>query len=237
MVMFPKLQPVLAVFIFFVFKVWSQHNNMCSIVLEAENGHGGEREYRSNASGGLSVRLLEGETISYQMDFAFTDNTCTLQLLSVTYSNDGPSDRVQVSLDTTSLGSFQTFASSNGGKNWNIFRTQNGFTSKVKLSYSRFMITVDALETDDYGVEIDKISLQLECTNKVSTEDAQCSPSIFSQDNSTSGNNEINSHLSDGLLVTIVFGVVGSLSILIGIPGCIIASQKLLRKKSGSSRL
>ena len=232
MVMFQKLQLVLAVFIFFVFKVWSQHNNMCSIVLEAENGRGGEREYRSNASGGLSVRLLEGETISYQMEFAFTDNTCTLQLMSVTYSNDGPSDRVQVSLDTTSLGSFQTYASSNGGKNWNIFRTQSGFASKVTLSDSRFMIIVDALETDEYGVEIDKISLQLECTNEVSTEDAQCSPSVFSQDNNT-----INSHLSDGLIITIVFGVVGSLSILIGIPGCIIASQKMLRKTSGSSRL
>lgn len=227
MMVFQKLRLVLVVFIFFVIKVWSQHINMCGVVLEAENGSGGEKEYRSHASGGLSVRLMEeGDTISFQMNFALTDNTCTLQLKSVTYSNDGLSDSIQVSLDNTSLGSFQTYASSNGGENWNSFRTQNGFASKVQLLDSRFVITVDVLDTDEYGVEIDKISLQLDCTNEITIEDAQCSPSILSQENNESDSES--SHLSDGVIATIFFGIVGILvALLLGIPGCIVAVRKL----------
>ena len=234
MKMFQKLWQVLVIFILCAHKVWSQHNNMCSVAFEAENGSGGKEEYRSNASGGISVKLTEGDTISYQVDFAYNNNVCTVQLLSVTYSNDGFMDSIQVSLDGILLGSFQTYASSSGGENWNTFRTQRGFVSKVQLHDSQFVITVDALNTDEYGVEIDKISLQLDCTSEVTVEDAQCSHSIVSVDGKASSNDG-NSRLSDELIATIFFGILGSLLALLGIPGCIIASRQLRKRNTNQT--
>ena len=228
MKMFQKLWLVLVVYIFCANKVWSQHNNMCSVVFEGENGSGGRKEYRSNASGGISVQLTQGNTISYQVEFAYNNNICTIQLMSVTYSNDEFSDNIHVSLDETLLGSFQTNASSSSGKNWNIFRTQRGFASKVQLHDPQFMITVDALETDDYGVEIDLVSLQLDCSFEVNAEDAQCSRSVLSLNDKALGN----SRLSDALITTIFFGILASLLALVGIPGCIIASQQLRKSKT-----
>ena len=139
--------------------VESQSTCQSPLVLEAEAGTGGEKIYRSAASGGYSVKLYEGEAIIHDVQLEFTP--CTIQLKSVRYSNDG---LIQITLDNSLLGSFTTPARSNEGHNWNVFLTEDGFTDQVSVEASSYTITIEARSTDEYGVEIDKIKL---CTPPV----------------------------------------------------------------------
>ena len=56
--------------------------------------------------------------------------TCNLSLRSVTYSNDGLSDTVEVLINNALIGYFLTFAKSNGGDEWNNFQTETLFDQK-----------------------------------------------------------------------------------------------------------
>ena len=74
-----------------------------------------------------------------------------LSLLSVTYSNDGLSDTVEVLINSTLIGYFLTFAKFNGGYEWNNFQTETLFESKATVrahSGQQNMLEVLAHETD-----------------------------------------------------------------------------------------
>ena len=105
----------------------------CTLTLEAEHGINIETStmQRSRASGGLTAFLMENGSILYQLSFDQDENSCSIQLINVTYSNDGLGDEIQVSLNNISLGFFRTKAHSRNGYGWNIFETSSGFSKEV----------------------------------------------------------------------------------------------------------
>lgn len=199
----------------------------CTLILEAENGISIETMQRSRASGGLTVLLKENSSIVYQLNFDKNENSCSIQLVSVTYSNDGLGDEIQVSLNNTSLGSFRTKAYSSNGYGWNLFKTSSGFSKKVPLLSSYYTLKIHALATDEYGVEIDKLSLGLACTNEIHVnDDKECRPPLISYE--TSAESEDNKEgLSDGAKVGIISIVI---STIVGVPGCMAAIIFLIRR-------
>lgn len=198
----------------------------CTLTLEAENGINIETMQRSHASGGLTALLKGNRSIVYQLNFDKDDNSCSIQLINVTYSNDGLADEIQVSLNNTSLGSFRTKAYSSNGYGWNKFETSSGFSKRVPLLSSYYTLKIHALGTDEYGVEIDKLSLGLACTNEIQVnDDKECRPPLISYE--TSAESDDNKEgLSDGAKVGIISIVI---STIIGVPGCVVAIIFLIR--------
>ena len=198
----------------------------CTLILEAENGINIESMQRSRASGGLTALLRENSSILYQLKFDKDEISCSIQLVNVTYSNDGLGDEIQVSLNNISLGSFRTKAYSNNGYGWNKFETSNGFSKEIPLLFSYYTLKVYALATDKYGVEIDKLSLRLACTDEIHVNnDKECWPSLISYETSAeSDDNE--KGLSDGAIVGIISIVI---STIVGVPSCVVAIIFLIR--------
>ena len=143
---------------------------VCTATVEAENGYhdGGHTMYRSRASGGLTVWLKEGESLSYQMHF---DVSCSIRLSYIRYSNDGSEDTVQVFINDTLLGSFETSGYSNYGYNWNRFYIRRGFSDGKLLLHSQYLLNLFVPEADFYGVEIDLIAMKLNCTTLYKMDD------------------------------------------------------------------
>ena len=209
--------------VFLATSVVGQH--ICYHSLEAENGRGGEEMLRSGASGNLAVHLEQGEKIL--LTFVLESATCNLSLRSVTYSNDGLSDTVKVLINSTLIGYFHTFAKSNSGYEWNNFQTASNFyvnESKATVrahSGQQNVLEVLAHKTDKYGVEIDKLSLELICSVLITGATVDCPsveivPELDEQDTTI--------RLSDGAIVGIFFGV---LAFLVSIPGCYVACKQI----------
>jgi hypothetical protein len=154
---------------------------VCTVKVEAENGYhdGGHTMYRSMASGGLTVWLKKGESLSYQMHF---NGFCSITLSYIRYSNDGSEDTVQVFINDTLLGSFETSGYSNYGYNWNHFYIRDGFAEGKLLLNSQYLLNLSVPEADFYGVEIDIIAMKLHCSTMYMTddnEDDECQGSLI----------------------------------------------------------
>lgn len=198
----------------------------CLVLLEAEAGTGGKENYRSRASGGVSVTLLENEAIVHSI--RPTTGPCTIKLESVTYSNDGHEDTIHITANETLLGSFITYSSSGNGDYWNIFRTETDFLNKIPILDALYLIKIEAIKTDTYGVEIDMIELMLDCNSEIKT----CS-SIVTDESSKSDNieaDEGNDQLSKGEKIGIGFSVAAIILTIIGViiavPSCINGSKQ-----------
>ena len=129
--------------------------------LEAEAGTGaGSVIPRSNASGLQTVWLHsdEARTMTVNLPCAGTYE------LTVRYSNDnfGPLETVTVSLDGTPVGSFQAQDTGDFGNGWNIFRlTEPLGPWPLVWDAGNRLVTVAVSGGDGYGVEIDKVTLDL----------------------------------------------------------------------------
>ena len=193
----------------------------CLVLLEAETGTGGDEKYRSEASGGISVALLENEAIVHTLSSHM--GHCTMSLESVTYSNDGYEDTIHITINETLLGSFITYSSSGNGEYWNIFHTETDFTNTVPILDALYFIKTEAVITDTFGVEIDKIEFMLNCNSEIKTcssivTDDSSIPDVAEEDN--------NDQLSIGEIIGIIVAIIG---VLVGVPGCIIAIMKLMQ--------
>ena len=164
--------------------------NTCTVTLEAETGSGGDTVLRSDASGRLAVELEDGEFISYKVKYDYFENSCSIKLVDVTYSIDGfgSDDYFEILFGSTVLGSFRTIGHSN---DHGEFRTQSGFTTEKTLLTSQYVLLIRVLD-DGNGAEIDKLSLQLMCTNNLVAE--ECHPGVisFSPGVDEPSNNNIN---------------------------------------------
>ena len=121
-----------------------------SFRLEGESGQGdGSIMNRSNASGQKTVWLRVGE----KRNWSFSFDGQGQYAVSFGYSNDGPADTVAVSLDNVQVGQCVTQSTGSGGSGWNQFAVCP--IGKVTLSPGRHTVTVKAVKTDSYGVEID----------------------------------------------------------------------------------
>ena len=101
--------------------------------LEAEDGRGGLRQPRSKASGEIALALFEDEDNIHELSFTSTNNSCSLELLSVTYANDGDADRIEITVNKTLLANFTTYEVHNDGHNWNAFRTEIRFLIRLPV--------------------------------------------------------------------------------------------------------
>ncbi|MCY2990968.1 MAG: hypothetical protein NTY19_24295 [Planctomycetota bacterium] len=127
--------------------------------LEAEAGTGdGSINSRTNASGGQTVGLHSGEartmSVNLTADGAYE--------LSVRYSNDndGPLETVTVSVDGTTIGSFQAQDTGNFGAGWNSFEISPPLGARPPSFHSgNHLVTVTVSCGDGNGVEIDKVTL------------------------------------------------------------------------------
>ena len=61
---------------------------------------------------------------TYELVYTSTNNSCSMVLLSVTYSIDGDADRIEIPLNNSLLATYEVH---NDGHNWNAFLTEVGF--------------------------------------------------------------------------------------------------------------
>ncbi|XP_053390312.1 uncharacterized protein LOC128553214 [Mercenaria mercenaria] len=148
--------------IFFIFATACSFQMVASklFTFEVENfAPNAMRMPRSGASGNFTVLFKHGDFIN--IDFCLRVSSNVL-LKSAIYSNDGPSDTVRVSLDEQYIGTFKTSAFKNGGKGWNKFRSSREFPGKKKLDIGRHILTIKASQSDQWGLEIDYIILDID---------------------------------------------------------------------------
>src|SRR3989344_3635411 len=129
------------------------------IHLEAEKGDGvGEFRHRGNASYNATIWLYEGE--SRTMEFKISKPA--VYSAGVRYSNDGDPDNVSVSIDGEEVGKLLTVdtrkAGAEPGEGWNNFE-EDDIAEVINLTSGKHKVEVIAVDTDSYGVEIDKVFL------------------------------------------------------------------------------
>ena len=162
----------------------------CALPVEAEDGNGGREQTRSEASGEVSVALLQGEELFHQLHLSDTRNSCYVELLSVTYSNDGPADTISVSLNGSLLGTFNSTEESNSGHNWNVFYEENiDNPFRVYINNGQSQLKSSAVATDSNGVEIDYLLLELYCPQEEIVGECPLSPVIKNDCIISSGQN------------------------------------------------
>ena len=138
--------------------------------IEAEDGTSpGTQKYQSNASNYITVWLHKKEAITFYLNITTMENFCLLQVKNIVYSNDGNIDHVCVLFDRVSFGCFRTRSKSNNGHLWNTFISTGTIGNINTLSTGIYMMKIIANYTDYYGVEIDKIMLESNCTNIIQT--------------------------------------------------------------------
>ncbi len=127
------------------------------LALEAEDGIGdGIPKFRSEASGGQTVLLHDGESHTMSFDLQGT----ALYEVDVRYSNDnyGPLETVEVSIDETIVGQFEAQDTGDYGQGWNVFEWSGPIGSHIVAPGSHGL-PVSVTGGDGYGVEIDLVSL------------------------------------------------------------------------------
>jgi hypothetical protein len=112
---------------------------------------------RSAASGGRTVLLHAGESRALPLQLADGGPYD----IAVRYSNDGPADTVQVSVDGVPVGGFTTQDTrppgGMPGDGWNVFLA-TGPLGRLLLQPGPHTVTIQVSQSDPFGVEIDQVS-------------------------------------------------------------------------------
>ncbi|KAL4239841.1 hypothetical protein ACF0H5_000642 [Mactra antiquata] len=138
--------------------------------------------WRSEASD-LKTLRLEDETGVYTVNL----NICvqpynstmniTLYIDDIRYSNDGPSDTVIVDFDGINIANFTTIEKWRSGHEWNVFRNSGNVGPALNLLPGQYVLQISVL-TDQWGVELDRIRVNLE--NQDPMENVFCGASLSS---------------------------------------------------------
>lgn len=147
-----------------IFVFTSVRSELSVTVLQAEEMYGNVTEInqRSSASGLKSVHLYEGDYL--QTEICLMPNT-ELSIQAIVYSNDGPADRIRVSLDTQVLSDFWTLAFTDGGKGWDRFTPYQPHQSIFStIAEGLHILKLTVVQSDRYGVEIDNIAVTVNST-------------------------------------------------------------------------
>ena len=143
-------------------------SNGCQWSVEAEHGNtNGTIFQRDGTSNKLTVRLSEDQYIIWGF---VTESSCILSVLNVVYMNDGLSDtcNITVYVDGGQLvGSFDTRAQSH-------LPVSSGPIGEAVMSSGDHTIKLTATNMNEYGIEIDRMTLEMLCTNGMSTSDGAC---------------------------------------------------------------
>ena len=154
----------ISLFILYIVSVYGYSCYSCRVDIEAENGvsEGGVQKPRSRASNEITVLVIQGENITFELQVA--PSMCQLTVDYVQYSNDGLSDVIVLYLNTTTIGQFSSEAASGNGDLWNVMRRSGQVGNPVQVYQGISELQIIAKTTDKYGVELDKISLQFNCS-------------------------------------------------------------------------
>ena len=131
-----------------------------SIEAEQASIYKGKEMFRSAASRGITVNLLEGGYLEWTL---VTSSKCDVAIMDVRYSNDGLPDTIELLLDEVPVGSFKTLAVSNEGRMWNVFWSSGTVGKPVFLSAGKHTLKLIVRKADKHGVEIDKVTLNSPC--------------------------------------------------------------------------
>ena len=187
-----------------------------TVELQAENGISTEAEkmYRSNAKNGIAVLIKQGASIT--LFFQVTGNdVCRMQVGNLRYSNDGQPDEFTVTLNqgssTTVFGTASTREATSNGKLWNDFQGTGPIRSSISMKEGLYNLVIKATKADEYGVELDYVSLQiLDCNNRTTSVSAVSGGYIRYQECKPS--KELK---NDGLIITGAISCVLSLATII----------------------
>ncbi|XP_046584991.1 uncharacterized protein LOC124291638 [Haliotis rubra] len=129
------------------------------ISIEAETSRGEHVvRNRDNASNGKTVLLKEGDVLAYR--FCLLRSTQAF-LKDVVFSNDGNQDHVSITLDQEIIGSFTTESKSGHGSLWNVMK-RSGKMGTRSLEGGIHRLKMKVIESDEYGIEIDKILIEID---------------------------------------------------------------------------
>ena len=130
---------------------------------EADNGictGGCELRERSGASNGLATLMHEGDQLFIQFK---TEANCSVTVENISYSTDGPEqDTINITLANVYLGSFNTSSQKGDGQLWNVFKDSGHVGPTIPL-LSGFYELILTVSIDNFGVEVDKITLNFNC--------------------------------------------------------------------------
>ena len=177
----------ISLFILYIVSVYGYSCYSCRLDIEAENGdsEGGVQMQRSRASNRITVLVTEEEDITFELQVA--PSMCQLTVDYVQYSNDGLSDVIVLYLNMTIIGQFSSEAASGNGDLWNVMRRSGQVGNPVQVFQGISELQIVAKTTDEFGVELDKISLQFDCSNTSSVSDV-CPQSVVNITGSTGSN-------------------------------------------------
>ena len=177
----------ISLFILYIVSVYGYSCYSCRVDIEAENGDskGGVQMQRSRASNRITVLVTQGENITFELQVA--PSMCQITVDNVQYSNDGLSDMIFLYLNMTIIGQFSSEAASGNGDLWNVMRRSGQVGNPVQVYQGISELRIVAKTTDEFGVELDKISLQFDCSNMSSVSDV-CPQSVVNITGSTGSN-------------------------------------------------
>ena len=158
------LHQLLVIIIFLLFRIGFTVNRFITTHdFEAENGVCSgqcKQMMRSAASDGLTVFIELGDKLNHSMEIK---SNCSISVENCRYSTDGPlPDTVSISLANTDVGSFITISRNGNGHLWNVFKDSGPVGQHLQLPSGHYDLIL-LLSVDNYGVEIDKTTLNFNC--------------------------------------------------------------------------
>ena len=147
------------------------------VEMQAEDGISSEavKMSRSNAKNGVAVLIKQEASITlfFQM---IGNSTCQMQVENLRYSNDRGSNEITITLNQARLassiilGSAYTRNASSNGELWNKFHDTGPIGQRTDIWEGLYHLIVTATITDENGVEIDYVKLQISnCSNTTTT--------------------------------------------------------------------
>ena len=137
-------------------------DSCCAKLFTIEIERFGPREStipRSQASNNHTVVMKKHETV--RIHFCLRVKSA-ITIVNIVYSNDGPADEVHAILDGESMGSFIGSPFDGGGIGWNLFRSSGQLPGRVVLSTGPHVLVLNVTRSDEYGVEIDNLFLDID---------------------------------------------------------------------------
>ena len=207
----------------------------CRLEIEAEHGTsiGGAERFRSRASNGATVLINTlRDNITFQLEIANT--TCNqVTVTDVRYSNDGLSDVVSVFLNTSEIGQFTSKALVTSGDGWNDFQSSGQVGNPVQLHEGVYNLQIQlSKSSDEYGIEIDKVSLQFYCSSVdvnnecpesvIKVDGGSITGSTATTDTATTGSTLTTDDDTGGLSLVDIFAIVGTIGGLLGVAVAIV---------------
>ncbi|XP_033743563.1 uncharacterized protein LOC117329641 [Pecten maximus] len=117
---------------------------------------------RSRASGQFSVHLFQNDVVIGEFCLP---GYRKVELVNMMYSNDGPTDVIDVSINRKHVGNAQTKMLIGGKSGWDDFRSTWNIGKPMTLPPGRHTIILNVTSSDRWGTELDVILFNIEDDN------------------------------------------------------------------------